>query len=82
MRRVTTPRRPAPWRCGGRTVAVLDLKAGDVVLDLAWRTGLSFGLLLEGVGPTGTVVASSFPPRLLAQCAGPRKIERLGERRF
>ena len=50
-----------------RTVALLALRPGDVVLDVACGTGLSFALLLERVGPTGTVVGVELSPEMLAQ---------------
>ncbi len=38
-----------------RTIAALDLVPGDAVLDVACGTGLSFPLLVAGVGATGRV---------------------------
>jgi arsenite methyltransferase len=40
-----------------RTIALLQLKPGDVVLDVGSGTGLSYGLLSMGVGPKGRVLA-------------------------
>ena len=39
--------------CG---VALLGLRPGDTVLDLACGTGLNFALLVDAVGPTGAVI--------------------------
>lgn len=50
-----------------RTILLLDLKAGDVVLDVACGTGLSFSLLRDGVGPTGKVIGVELSPEMLAQ---------------
>lgn len=50
-----------------RTVALLDLKPGDVVLDVGAGTGLSYGLLREAVGPGGRVLAFEQSPEMFAQ---------------
>ena len=39
--------------CG---VALLGLRSGDTVLDLACGTGLNFALLIDAVGPSGAVI--------------------------
>jgi ubiquinone/menaquinone biosynthesis C-methylase UbiE len=50
-----------------RTIAALDLRPGDTVLDVACGTGLSFGLLREGVGPSGHIVGVELSPEMIAQ---------------
>lgn len=50
-----------------RTVDLLALRAGDVVLDVACGTGLSFGLLAAGVGPAGRVIGVELSPEMMAQ---------------
>ena len=49
-----------------RTVAKLELRSGEAVLDVACGTGLSFPLLREGVGETGRVVGVELSPDMLA----------------
>jgi len=49
-----------------RTVAKLELRSGEAVLDVACGTGLSFPLLREGVGETGRIVGVELSPDMLA----------------
>lgn len=48
-------------------IARLGLRRGDVVLDVACGTGLSFPLLEEGVGPEGRIIGIDLSPEMLAK---------------
>lgn len=48
-------------------VAQLGLKGGETVLDLACGSGLSFGLLEKGIGPSGKIVGVELSPDMLAR---------------
>ena len=50
-----------------RTVALLALQPGDVVLDVGAGTGLSYEPLLAGVGPAGRVLAFEQSPEMFEQ---------------
>jgi arsenite methyltransferase len=49
-----------------RAIALLQLQPGHTVLDVGAGTGLSYGLLREGVGETGLVVAFEQSPDMFA----------------
>ena len=48
-------------------IAQLGLKGGETVLDLACGSGLSFGPLEDGLGPSGKIVGVELSPDMLAQ---------------
>jgi arsenite methyltransferase len=50
-----------------RTIALLGLQPGQVVLDVGAGTGLSYALLLEGVGAPGRVLAFEQSPEMFEQ---------------
>lgn len=49
-----------------RTIALLRLQPGQTVLDVGAGTGLSYGLLREGVGETGRVLGFEQSPEMFA----------------
>jgi SAM-dependent methyltransferase len=48
-------------------VARLGLQGGEIVLDLACGSGLSFAPLENGIGPSGKIVGVELSPEMLAQ---------------
>ena len=48
------------------TVALLDLQPGNVVVDVASGTGLSFPMLVQDIGPTGHLIAIEHSPEMMA----------------
>jgi arsenite methyltransferase len=50
-----------------RTIDLLALRPGEVVLDVGAGTGLSYAWLREGVGPGGRVLAFEHSPAMHAQ---------------
>ena len=49
-----------------RAIALLDLKPGQVVIDVGAGTGLSYAPLLDAVGPGGRVLAFEQSPEMIA----------------
>jgi demethylmenaquinone methyltransferase/2-methoxy-6-polyprenyl-1,4-benzoquinol methylase len=47
-----------------RTIDLLQLRPGQVVLDVGAGTGLSYGLLRDAVGPAGQVLAFEQSPEM------------------
>ena len=47
-------------------VAALELRPGDVALDVACGSGFSFASILEGIGATGQLLAFDHSPELLS----------------
>lgn len=55
------------WTIRRRTVAALELRPGQCVLDVACGTGLSLALLREQVGDGGQVYGFDHSPEMLAR---------------
>jgi ubiquinone/menaquinone biosynthesis C-methylase UbiE len=54
-------------RARRKAVAALNLKAGDVVLEIGAGTGRNFPYLVEAVGTSGTVIAVDASEGMLAE---------------
>lgn len=59
-----------------RAVAALNLKAGDVVLEIGAGTGRNLPYLVDAVGPNGTVIAVDASEGMLAEAR--KLVERHG----
>ncbi len=59
-----------------RTIHLLQLQVGQCVLDVGTGTGLSYELLLQGVGHAGRVLAFEQSPEMFAQAE--QRVERTG----
>lgn len=58
-------------------VRALDLKPGDVAVEIGCGTGLNFGLLREAVGSEGKIVGVDLTPEMLAEAS-----KRIGRNRW
>ena len=54
-----------PWR--ENAVKRLDLRRGDVVVDVGCGTGLNFALLQEAIGPQGRIIGVDLTEAMLDQ---------------
>jgi ubiquinone/menaquinone biosynthesis C-methylase UbiE len=61
-----------------RTIALLQLRPGQVVLDVGAGTGLSYALLLDAVGPAGRVLGVEQSPDMFARAEA--RVQREGWR--
>jgi arsenite methyltransferase len=61
-----------------RTIDLLQLQAGQCVLDVGSGTGLSYALLAQGVGAAGRVMAFEQSPEMFAQAQARVQAESMG----
>jgi SAM-dependent methyltransferase len=59
-----------------KAVAALNLKGGDVVLEIGAGTGRNLPYLIDAVGPDGTVIAVDASEGMLAEAS--KLVERYG----
>jgi len=59
-----------------RAVALLALRPGDVVIDVASGTGLSFASIVNAIGPAGNLIAIEHSPEMMAIAR--RRVEAAG----
>ena len=52
-----------------RAVAKLDLKPGEIVIDVACGTGLTFALIERRIGPQGRLIGIDLSPEMLEGAA-------------
>mgnify|MGYP003668417488 CR=1 FL=1 len=55
------------WAYRRRAVDAMELRSGDVVVELGCGTGLNFQLLQERIGPEGRIIGVDLTPEMLAQ---------------
>lgn len=55
------------WAYRKKAVQALNLRRGDVVVEIGCGTGLNFSLLQEAVGPTGKIIGVDLTDAMLAQ---------------
>lgn len=58
------------------TIRTLQLQPGQAVLEIACGTGRNFPLIMEQIGPTGTLVGVDYTPAMLAQAQA--RVQRYG----
>jgi S-adenosylmethionine-diacylgycerolhomoserine-N-methlytransferase len=54
-------------RARARAIALLDLRPGARVLDVACGTGVNFALIEERIGPSGRLVGVDLTPQMLGR---------------
>lgn len=66
------------WHYRQRAVDALQLKEGDIVVELGCGTGLNFALLERKIGPEGRIIGVDLTDRMLEQAG--RRVHRHGWR--
>jgi len=54
-------------RARARAIALLDLRPGARVLDIACGTGVSFALIEQRIGPSGRLIGVDLTPQMLGR---------------